>query len=88
LLSEWEAQYIEGVGDARGPSYHSLYAWLAQVVSLALYRRQGIAPERVSRCLPTSQAWCPWSGTNAPLWVFSVNHDVLVECLAPTSAFP
>jgi len=33
LLGEWEAQYIEGAGDARGPSYHSLYAWLAQVVS-------------------------------------------------------
>ena len=35
VLGQWEAQIVAG-----RPSFHSLYAWLAQVVSLALFRRQ------------------------------------------------
>jgi hypothetical protein len=88
LLSEWEAQYIEGVGDARGPSYHSLYAWLAQVVSLALYRRQVSHRSVFQDGLPYFAGLVPLVRDNAPLWVFSVNHDVLVECLAAHFGIP
>ena len=88
LLHQWEAQYIEGAGDARGPSYYSLYAWLAQVVSLALYRRQVSHRSVFQDGLPYFAGLVPLVRDNAPLWVFSVNHDVLVECLAAHFGIP
>jgi len=88
LLGEWEAQYIAGAGDARGPSYHGLYAWLAQVVSLALYRRQVSHRETFQDGLPYFGGIVPLVRDNAPLWIFSVNHDVLVECLAAHFSIP
>jgi len=88
LLSQWEAQYIDGASDARGPSYHSLYAWLAQVVSLALYRRQVSHRSVFQDGLPYFAGLVPLARDNAPLWVFSVNHDVLVECLAAHFGIP
>ena len=88
LLHQWEAEYIAGAGDARGPSYHSLYAWLAQVVSLALYRRQASHRSVFQDGLPYFAGLAPLVRDNAPLWVFSVNHDVLVECLAAHFGIP
>jgi hypothetical protein len=88
LLRQWEAQYIAGAGDARGPSYHSLYAWLAQVVSLALYRRQVAHRNVFQDGLPYFAGIVPLVRENAPLWIFSVNHDVLVECLAAHFGIP
>ncbi len=88
LLNQWEAQYIANAGDARGLSYHSLYAWLAQVVSLALYRRQVSHRSVFQDGLPYFAGIVPLVRDNAPLWVFSVNHDVLVECLAAHFGIP
>jgi len=88
LLSQWEAHYIAGASDARGPSYHALYAWLAQVVSLALYRRQASHRGVFQDGLPYFAGLVPLVRDNAPLWVFSVNHDVLIECLAAHFGIP
>jgi hypothetical protein len=88
LLRQWEAQYIAGAGDARGPSYHSLYAWLAQVVSLALYRRQVSHRNVFQDGLSYFAGIVPLVKDNAPLWIFSVNHDVVVECLAAHFGVP
>ncbi len=88
LLRQWEAQYIAGAGDARGPSYHGLYAWLAQVVSLALYRRQVSHRSVFQDGLPYFAGLVPLVRDNPPLWIFSVNHDVLVECLAAHFGVP
>ena len=88
LLRQWEAQYIAGAGDARGPSYHSLYAWLAQVVSLALYRRQVSHRNVFQDGLSYFAGLVPLVRDNAPLWIFSVNHDVVVECLAAHFGIP
>ena len=88
LLRQWEAQYIAGAGDARGPSYHGLYAWLAQVVSLALYRRQVSHRSVFQDGLPYFAGLVALVRDNPPLWIFSVNHDVLVECLAAHFGIP
>jgi len=88
LLGEWEEQYIAGAGGARGASYHGLYAWLAQVVSLALYRRQVSHRDTFQDGLPYFAGIVPLVRDNAPLWVFSLNHDVLVECLAAHFGIP
>jgi hypothetical protein len=88
LLQQWEARYIAGAGDARGLTYHNLYAWLAQVVSLALYRRQVSHRSVFQDGLPYFSGIVPLARNNAPLWVFSVNHDVVVECLAAHFGIP
>ena len=88
LLGQWEAQYIADAGNARGLSYHTLYAWLAQVVSLALYRRQVSNRDSFRDGLPFFAGLVPLVRDNAPLWVFSLNHDVLVECIAAHFGVP
>jgi hypothetical protein len=88
LLGQWEAQYIADAGNARGLSYHTLYAWLAQVVSLALYRRQVSNRDSFRDGLPFFAGLQPLVRDNAPLWVFSLNHDVLVECIAAHFGVP
>jgi len=85
LLGEWEARVIAGMESA---SYHGLYAWLAQVVSQALYRRQVSHRQVFIDGLPYFAGLVPLVRDNAPLWVFSLNHDVLVECMAAQFAIP
>jgi hypothetical protein len=67
LLDHLEARYLDDAREGFAAAYHALYAWLAQIVYQMLYRRQ---VERRD------------SYREGPLWIFSLNHDVLVECIA------
>jgi hypothetical protein len=83
LLGQWEAQMVAG-----RPSFHSLYAWLAQVVALALYRRQVSNRQSFQDGLPYFAGILPLVRDHAPLWIFSLNHDVVVEGIAAHFAIP
>jgi hypothetical protein len=83
VLGQWEAQIAAG-----RPSFHSLYAWMAQVVSLALFRRQVSNRQIFQDGLPYFSGIVPLVRDNAPLWIFSLNHDVLVESIAAHFAIP
>jgi hypothetical protein len=82
LLGHMEAQYLNDAREGFAQSYHALYAWLAQVVYQLLYRRQVERRDSYREGLQYFEGIARLAGNNRPLWIFSLNHDVLIECIA------
>jgi hypothetical protein len=82
LLGHMEAQYLNDAREGFAHSYHALYAWLAQVVYQLLYRRQVERRDSYREGLQYFEGIAHLAHNNRPLWIFSLNHDVLVECIA------
>jgi hypothetical protein len=82
LLAYLEAQYLEDAREGHAKAYHGLYAWLAQLVYQMLYRRQVERRDSFREGLQYFEGLAHLAKSNQPLWVFSLNHDVLVECIA------
>jgi len=82
LLGHMEAQYLNDAREGFAHSYHALYAWLAQVVSQILYRRQVERRDSFREGLQYFEGIARLAQNNHPLWIFSLNHDVLIECIA------
>ena len=82
LLAHLEARYLDDAREGFAAAYHGLYAWLAQVVYLLLYRRQVERRDSYREGLQYFEGIAPLARQNRPLWIFSLNHDVLVECIA------
>jgi len=82
VLAHLERRYLDDQFKSCAESYHALYAWLAQVVSQLLYRRQVERRDGFREGLQYFEGIVPLVRDNRPLWIFSLNHDVLVECIA------
>jgi hypothetical protein len=82
LLAHLEAQYLEDAREGHAGAYHWLYAWLAQLVYQMLYRRQVERRDSYRDGLQYFEGLAHLAKANRPLWIFSLNHDVLVECIA------
>jgi hypothetical protein len=82
LLGHMEAQYLNDARAGFAQAYHALYAWLAQVVSQLLYRRQVERRDSYREGLQYFEGIARLAQGNRPLWIFSLNHDVLIECIA------
>jgi hypothetical protein len=82
LLDHLESRYLDDAREGFASAYHWLYAWLAQVVYQLLYRRQVERRNSYREGLQYFEGIVPLARQNRPLWVFSLNHDVLVECIA------
>lgn len=88
VLGQWEARYLADPQSEAGVTYHGLYAWLAEAVSLILYRRQVSRRDAARERLAKYGGLVALARANAPLWIFSLNHDVLVECIAALFGLP
>ena len=62
--------------------YHGLYSWLVELVYHLLYQRHVRNEVFIIRSLRFLEGIAGLAQTNAPLWVFSLNHDLIVECIA------
>jgi hypothetical protein len=82
VLAHLEARYLDDAYKQYAESYHALYAYLAQVVSQMLYSRQVERRDSYREGLQYFEGIVPLARQNRPLWIFSLNHDVLVECIA------
>ena len=82
LLGHMEAQYLNDAREGFAEAYHGLYAWLAQVVYQLLYRRQVERRDSYREGLQYFEGIARLAKNNRPLWIFSLNHDVLIECIA------
>lgn len=82
LLAHLEARYLDDARDGFAQAYHALYAWLAQVVYQMLYRRQVERRDAYREGLQYFEGLVPLARQNRPLWIFSLNQDVLIECIA------
>jgi len=82
LLGHLETCYLEDAREGFAGGYHAVYAWLAQVVYQLLYRRQVERRNIYREGLQYFEGIARLAQSNRPLWIFSLNHDVLIECIA------
>jgi hypothetical protein len=82
LLAHIETCYLDDARPGFAQAYHGLYAYLAQAVYQTLYRRQVERRNSYREGLQYFEGIVPLARQYRPLWVFSLNHDVLVECIA------
>jgi hypothetical protein len=62
--------------------YHGLYSWLVELVYHLLYQRHVRNEVFIVRALRFLEGIAGLAQANAPLWLFSLNHDLIVECIA------
>ena len=64
--------------------YHHLYSWLVQMVYFVLYYEHINNADYIRRNLRYYDGLSSFASDNRPLWIFSLNHDLIIECLATT----
>jgi hypothetical protein len=62
--------------------YHGLYSWLVEMVYMMLYFRHLSSAKFFNTSLSWYDGLKALSDQDAPLWIFSLNHDLIVELLA------
>jgi hypothetical protein len=68
--------------------YHALYSWLVALVYHLLYVRQVSNDALFDQQLRYYSGISGLAEANCPLWVFSLNHDVLIEAIAERFSIP
>ena len=68
--------------------YYGLYSWLVDLVYQLLYYRQIHNKMFFGRHLPYYDGIRALADANLPLWIFSLNHDVMVEAIAARLSIP
>jgi hypothetical protein len=68
--------------------YHGLYSLLVEMVYHILRLRHALNIELIERNLGSLEGIAKLAQANSPLWIFSLNHDVLIECFAAKYAIP
>jgi hypothetical protein len=68
--------------------FRGLYAWFVELVYHFLYLRHVNNVQKIKRNLSCLDGIVALAQQHKPLWVFSLNHDQIVECLAAERAIP
>ena len=68
--------------------YHGLYSWLVELVYHLLYVRQVSNDALFEQQLRYYEGICTLADANCPLWVFSLNHDLMIEAIAARFSIP
>jgi hypothetical protein len=84
---------ITQVGDSccdrkLGQQYSHLYSWLVEGVSRLLLARHIEKPDYLKRLLRFYDGLRKLSEANTPLWIFSLNHDLIIELVAARLSIP
>lgn len=85
-LGHLEAQYRRHRPLAQ--QYHGLYSWLVELVYQLLYYRQVNNNAFLDKRLADYEGIRSLTEHSTPLWVFSLNHDVMIEALAARFRIP
>jgi hypothetical protein len=88
ILGHLETQFRRFEKSAKRNDYHGLYSWLVEAVYYILHLRHIQNVPQIERSLRYLDGLANLAASNAPLWVFSLNHDVLVECVAARQGLP
>ncbi|TET44764.1 hypothetical protein E3J62_09500 [candidate division TA06 bacterium] len=80
LLGHLETQYRRA--SHLRQHYHSLYQWLVDIVYHILYLRHIRGEPVILAAMRFFDGLAGLAEQSKPLWVFSLNHDVLIECIA------
>lgn len=87
ILGYLEAQFRRH-NNALRQEYHGLYSWLVEMVYHILYCRQVNNERFLGRQLPRYDGIRALVDASQPLWVFSLNHDVMIETIAARLSIP
>lgn len=68
--------------------YSGLYSWLVDLVYQLLYFRQVNSDHFFDRQLDFYEGISVLASRNTPLWIFSLNHDLIVEAIAEKFSIP
>lgn len=71
-----------------GRQYHNLYTSMVNIVYALLYHRQVKKPAYIERAMDPFEGLAGFVPNDRPLWVFSLNHDVMIEILAERLNIP
>lgn len=83
ILGSLETEYRRlGASRSAQLEYHALYSWLIELVYHLFYFRHVNNQSFFERALPTLDGIADFEAKNAPLWIFTLNHDLMVECFA------
>jgi hypothetical protein len=63
-------------------AYYGLYGWLVELAYNLLYFRHVQNETFIIRTLRYLEGIVGLARENTPLWIFSLNHDLIVECIA------
>jgi len=86
LLGYLETQAVRNLS-MRQP-YLGLYAFLVEVVYQILRLRHTLNVDLIDHNLSWLEGIARLTQANAPLWIFSLNHDLVMECLAAKYGIP
>lgn len=68
--------------------YNQFHGWLVDIIYALLYYRHAYNTDFILAGLRFIEGIVGLSKINKPLWVFSLNHDLLIECLAAKYSVP
>ncbi|MCY1033398.1 MAG: hypothetical protein EOP84_08955 [Verrucomicrobiaceae bacterium] len=68
--------------------YHGLYSWLVEIIYHLLYLQHVNQASNIQRNLRYFEGIARLAASNNPLWIFSLNHDLVIECLAASYGIP
>jgi hypothetical protein len=80
ILGHLETQFRRASGAQQ--EYHALYSRLVELVYFIFYFRHVYNVEYIERNLHYIEGITNLAAKNSPLWIFSLNHDLIIECLA------
>jgi hypothetical protein len=86
-LGYMEVQFQRQASSLR-QEYHGLYSWLVERVYMLLYYRHVKNSAFFNQRLSRYDGIQALAEANAPLWVFTLNHDVIIELIAARLSIP
>lgn len=86
ILGYLEAQFVRHAPGAE--HYHGLYTFLISIVYGILWSRHVQLEPFIVQYLRYLDGIAGLAEENAPLWVFTLNHDLVVECVALSNGVP
>lgn len=86
VLGYLEVQSKRHGGDSAG--YHTMYSWMVEMVYMQLYLQHVNGSQFIIDHLDLYRGINALYENNTPLWVFSLNHDSIVEMIAKNLSIP
>ena len=86
LLGHLQVQSRRSPDDAQ--AYCGLYMFLAELIYALLQERHLLNVAYIERNIRYLDGIEAFARQNAPLWIFSLNHDLIIECFAADVGIP
>jgi hypothetical protein len=88
ILGFLETQFRRHSAAPSQHHFHGLYAWLVEAVYWIFHLRHVNNLTYIERNLRHFDGIARLAEKNSPLWIFSLNHDLIIECLAAAHSIP